>query len=440
MNIYVETLGCARNQVDSDMIMGQLKQNNFDLVSDPELADIIVVNTCGFIEAAINESIDTILYFAKLKDTGACKHLIVAGCLPERFGEQMAPDLPEVDLFLGTGALDRIPAHIKQISVTERCLFPDPNELNFIDYATTRCVDSKAPYAYLKIADGCDKHCTYCIIPKLRGKQKSRPVPDILDEAKMLINHHHIKELVLVAQETSFYGKDRNGSETLADLMKQISGLSDDIWIRLMYGHPESIDEKLIKTIASHKNICPYFDIPIQHASDGVLKKMGRHYTQKDLYHLFDAIRTELPEAALRTTVITGFPGETPKDVNVLLKFMEEIQFDHLGAFTYSDFDDLPSHRLPDHVSSRTAKNRYNKVMALQKEISTIRNQRYLDKELTVLIEETPEPRLMIGRTMCQAPEVDGITYIKSSKLDIKTFAKVKVTDTLEYDLIGELV
>ena len=437
MKIYVETLGCARNQVDSEMIMGQLKQSGFNLVYEPDQAEIILVNTCGFIEEAINESIDTVLYFAKLKDSGSCKYLIVAGCLPERFGQQMVPDLPEVDLFLGTGALAQIPAHIKNIASTGKCLFPDPNGLNFIDYATTRAFDQKTPYAYLKIADGCDKHCTYCIIPKLRGKQKSRPLQDIVEEAEMLIRHN-VKELVLVAQETSFYGKDiKTGS--LTDLMKRISDLSDDIWIRLMYGHPESIDENFIKTIADHKNICPYFDIPIQHASDAVLKKMGRKYTQKDLYRLFDNIRTVLPEATLRTTVITGFPGETPKDFKTLLKFIKDIQFDHLGAFTYSDFEDLPSHHLTGHISPKTAKKRYNEIMAYQKDISTVRHQRYLDKVLTVLIEETPESKLMIGRTIFQAPEVDGITYVKSPKLDIGTFAKVKITDTLEYDLIGEM-
>ena len=439
MKIYLETLGCARNQVDSEMMAGLLKKAGFDRVEEPERAEVILVNTCGFIEDAVNESIDTILYLAGFKETGVCRRLVVAGCLVQRFGEKIRSGLPEVDLFFGTGALDRVVEWIKEEPPVAGCILPDPDTLNFTDFENTRSLDDKVPFAYLKIAEGCDKHCTYCIIPKLRGKQKSRPVEEITAEARMLIDSGK-REIVLVAQETTFYGKDLDNGTDITTLLDSIGRLSENVWIRLMYGHPESIDEKLIRTIASHQNICPYFDIPIQHAADSVLKKMGRHYTRKDLYRIIDSIRSHIPRAVIRTTVITGFPGETANDFKALLSFIEEVQFDHLGAFVYSDFEDLPSHRLKNAVSGRTAKGRHDRIMALQREISTRIHQKYLGQELTVLIEETPEPELMIGRTWFQAPEVDGITYVRSPKLDIGTFAKVRITDTLEYDLFGELV
>ena len=437
MNIYVETLGCARNQVDGEMMVGQLASSGFDVVTDPETADLILVNTCGFIEPAIDESIDTILYFSELKQAGRCRYLMVAGCLPQRFGEDMVPDLPEVDLFVGTGALHQVPDLIRDLSAGPKTCFPDPARLNFTNYDTIRANDPKSPYAYVKIAEGCDKHCTYCIIPKLRGPQKSRPAAEIEKEVRQLVGRG-IKEIVLVAQETSFYGRDLKTGDNIAELAARLSGVSDNIWIRLMYGHPESMDDRLIKTIADHDNICPYFDIPIQHASDPVLKRMGRLYTSKDLVALFDRIRSLLPQAVLRTTVITGFPGETPGDFKKLMQFVNSVRFDHLGVFAYSDFEDLPSHGLGNHVSAKTAQKRADTLMASQRDISSRRLGKYLDRRLTVLIEETPEPDVRIGRTMFQAPEVDGIVYVRSTTLDTGTFAKVKITDTLEYDLIGE--
>jgi ribosomal protein S12 methylthiotransferase len=437
MKIYIETLGCARNQVDGEMMAGQLKIAGFTLADDPGQAEIIIINTCGFIEEAINESIDTILYLAEFKHKGSCRMLVVAGCLTQRFGEKMPFDLPEVDLFLGTGALDQVPELIKKDLTGGFCFLPDPDRLDFRDYAATRHTDRKSPFAYLKIAEGCDKHCTYCIIPTLRGRQKSRPMEEIVEEAKRLIQNHK-KEIVLVAQETTFYGKDLGGSSNIGRLLESLSSLSEGIWIRLLYGHPESMDERLIRTIASHENICPYFDIPIQHASNGILKKMGRNYTREDLCRTVELIRKHIPHAVLRTTVITGFPGETRKDFNALISFIREMRFDHLGAFVYSDFDDLPSHRLKGFVPPRTANQRHHEIMACQKEISTQINRKYQGQEITVLIEDAPEPGLFLGRSIFQAPEVDGITYVRSPELDRGAFVKVRITDTLEYDLMGE--
>jgi ribosomal protein S12 methylthiotransferase len=437
MNIYIETLGCARNQVDGEMMAGQFKKAGFTLVEEPEPAEVIIINTCGFIEEAINESIDTILYLAEFKQTGACRLLVVAGCLTQRFGEKLTPDLPEVDLFIGTGALDQVPVLIQKALPKGTCFLPDPRGIHFKDYGRTRFTDNNSPFAYLKIAEGCDKHCTYCIIPALRGRQKSRPMADIIEEARMLIDNNK-KEIVLVAQETTFYGRDLQDGSNISRLLEGISALSQDIWIRLLYGHPESMDETLIRTLASHNNLCAYFDIPIQHASDPILKKMGRGYQQKDLYRLVDSIRKHVPEAVIRTTVITGFPGETRKDFNALMAFVRDVQFDHLGAFVYSDFEDLPSHHLPGFVKPGTARRRHDELMACQREISTRIHQKYQDRELTVLIEESPEPGLYVGRTIFQAPEVDGITYVRAPDLDRGTFAGVRIIDTLEYDFIGE--
>ncbi|MBW1835413.1 MAG: 30S ribosomal protein S12 methylthiotransferase RimO [Deltaproteobacteria bacterium] len=438
MNLYVESLGCARNLVDSELIIGQLKNNGFTILDEPHNAEIIIINTCSFIENAINESIDTILHLAKYKQTGSCRYMIVAGCLPERFREKIVSALPEVDLFLGTGALDQVTRIVDNGFDIKGCMLPDPDRMSFMGYTTGRAL-SGSPMAYLKIAEGCDKHCTYCIIPKLRGKHKSRPIINIVDEARMLISNG-IKEIVLVAQETTFYGKDLTPPADISGLLERISGLSDNIWIRVLYGHPESLNNKLIKTIATHENICSYFDIPIQHASNSILKRMGRNYVSDDLYRCLDQIRSYIPHAALRTTVIIGFPGESDQDFETLLTFIQKVRFNHLGAFIYSDFEDLASHNLSDPVSATTAKYRYDEIMSCQQGISLEANRAYIGKELKVLVEDAPETGMLTGRTDFQAPEVDGMTYIQSDELSPGSFVNVNIIDALEYDLIGKPV
>lgn len=435
MNVHLLNLGCVRNLVDSELMMGRLADAGCRIVSEASDAEVIIVNTCSFIEAAINESVDTILELAMLKKSGTCRRLIVAGCLPERFGQDIAAALPEVDLFLGTGAFETIADAVRSDS-EPRCLLPAP-ESACLPVAHAPRMRTLPHLAYLKIAEGCNSHCTYCIIPKLRGKQRSRPICDILEEARMLIGSG-VKELILVAQETTNYGRDLSGTADISMLSDRIAELSEEVRIRILYGHPESLDESFIRTVASHRNICSYYDVPIQHASDSILKRMGRHYSQKDLYRIFENIRTWDPEAVLRTTVIVGFPGETDKDTDELMKFIEDVRFDHLGAFIYSDAEDLPSHRLKHHVPKQIAKKRHNRLMKQQRKISLKNNEKYLGRTLTVLTEESPEPGVFIGRTAFQAPEVDGITYIRADKLKIGEFAQVKITDTLEYDLIGE--
>jgi len=438
MKLHLLSLGCAKNLVDSELMLGRLMNAGWTNTRDPGKADIIIINTCSFIESAINESIDTILALAKYKHDGLCRRLIVAGCLPERFREEIVTAIPEVDFFLGTGAFDKIVDAVDGSLNAAGCFLPDPNLTGFQQQEVLR-IRSSSHMAYLKIAEGCNRHCTYCIIPKLRGKQKSRRLEDIVAEARFLISSG-VKELVLVAQDTTSYGMDLCPPVPLSRLLESISEISERIWIRLLYGHPETIEDSVIKTISRHPNICSYLDIPIQHSSDGVLKKMGRNYTSANLRRLFDKIRSSVSDAALRTTAIVGFPGETDKDFEELLSFVKDICFDHLGVFIYSDFKDLGSHKLPDHIPKRVAKDRQDRLMSCQVKISLDNNQKHIGRIYDVLVENTTEENLFNGRTFFQAPDVDGITYIHSEQLEIGSFVGVRVADALEYDLTGEIV
>ncbi len=419
-------------------MLGLLGNSGWNIVEEPEKAHLIIVNTCSFIEPAIDQSIDTILELAKFKKQGICQKLIVAGCLPQRFGKDIAKEMPEVDLFLGTGAFDKIADAAAGVFKSRRCILPDPDLISITCSGQNR-VKTLSYLAYLKIAEGCGRHCTYCIIPKLRGRQKSRPMDDILKEADELINSG-VKELILVAQDSTAYGNDLCEKADLSSLLSELSGLSDKIWIRILYGHPESIDDKIIKTIAEKENICSYFDLPIQHAADSVLKRMGRGHTKKELYELFEKIRAIDPDAVLRTTAIVGFPGETEKEFNELMEFAQTIKFDNLGVFIYSDSEDLPSHRLKNHVPKDVAEQRYDSLMALQREISGKINEKYMDKILNILIEKKAGEGVFTGRAMFQAPEVDGIVYVHGKNIKTGEFARVKITDTLEYDLVGEIL
>ncbi len=438
MKLHLATLGCAKNLIDSEIMLGRLAKAGWTLTDNPAEAEIIIVNTCSFIEPAVNESIDTILELANFKETGACRKLIVTGCLPERFREEIIDALPEADIFLGTGAFDRIVQAIEGSSGLPKCLLPDPNLLRMQPKDIHR-IKNSSHIAYIRIAEGCSRHCTYCIIPKLRGKYRSRNHEDIIAEARSLVLSG-VKELIIVAQDTTSYGKDLNNSVELSELLESISDISEDVWIRFMYGHPESIDESIIKTIAKHNNICTYFDIPIQHASSSVLKRMGRKYRRDDLYRLFEKIREIAPDCALRTTAIVGFPGETDEDFQQLFDFVKDICFDHLGVFTYSDSEDLPSHRLSHHVPKNIAKKRHGRLMSRQADISLKNNLKYIGRVLEVLVEEKSEANLFIGRTYFQAPEVDGITYIHSNRLQPGRFTGIKITDAFEYDLAGKTV
>jgi len=454
MYVYIESLGCARNQVDSENMAARFRAAGWELLEDPAEADVIVVNTCSFIEAAADESIDTILALSEYKRTGNCKRLIVTGCLPQRYGLETARVLPEVDLFLGTGAYDRIYDRIVAVMGGQAspgaCLLPDPDSID--PAVVVRREALGKPAVYLKIAEGCSRHCTYCIIPRLRGRQKSRPMATILSEAHHLIAQG-ARELTLVAQETTAYGMDapaarkaavpgssnKKGTISLANLLGELAALDSSVWIRFLYGHPESFSDALLETVARWPNLVPYFDIPVQHAAGGLLRRMGRRYAADDLISLFGRIRRAVPDAALRTTVLVGFPGESETDFELLKSLVRQVRFDHLGVFAYSDAEDLPSHRLPEHVPARLAQRRRDELMRLQQGISARNLSRFKDKRLAVLVETSAGEGTWVGRTMHQAPEVDGTTVVRSPRLlSPGDFVQVRIVDTMDYDLIGE--
>lgn len=440
--LYLKSLGCARNQVDSEQMLGWLQGAEWQVVHTPEKASVIIVNTCCFIEDAADESIDAILALCVYKEKGSCRRLVVTGCLPERYREEIIDALPEVDIFLGTGAFNRIIDAVEGRLDASGCLLPDPDRISM---ASNTRIRPEYPTAYLKIAEGCDRRCTYCIIPQLRGRQKSRPVEDIINEASYLISEG-VKEITLVSQDTTFYGKDLSDQQGLGSLLDRLACLPEakDAWIRFLYGHPESIESDVIEVVAKHPNLCPYFDIPIQHANSKILKLMGRRYSHRNIKDLFSDIRTRIPQAALRTTVIVGFPGETDSDFRELCDVVEEIGFDHLGVFTYSDSYDLMSHGLSDHVNKKLAQKRRKILMQRQQKLSARNNQKYLGREIKVLVESFQEKNLFLGRGIFQAPEVDGLIYLHDrqniSRCKVGNFYQARIIDALEYDLIGEVV
>lgn len=436
--VHLASLGCAKNQVDSEHMLGRLQRAGWTVTPDPAEAVVIIINTCGFIESAVEESIDTILELAAYKQRGVCRRLIVSGCLPERYRQPIAEALPEVDVFLGTGGFDAIVKAAQGALATGCCYLPPPEHAATPDASSERFVDTSVT-AYLKISEGCNRHCTYCIIPRLRGRQQDRPADAIVAEARSLLAAGK-KELILVSQETTAYA----GDQSLDRLLARLARIDPSVWVRFLYAHPQSISHAVIATVARHENLCSYFDIPIQHTAAAVLKRMGRNYNCRQLQHLFAAIRGQLPRAALRTTLITGFPGESDDDFLQLLDFVREIRFDHLGVFMYSDSQDLASHGLDGHIPREVAQQRYDELMTTQRQISLEINRRYVGSELPVLLEKKLEPGLYQGRGTFQAPDVDGIIYVSTGQDRIGPAigdrVEVRITDALEYDLTGEAV
>lgn len=439
LKIALESLGCSKNLVDAEIMMGILNRKGYKLVGDFEEADIILVNTCGFIESAKQESIDTILELAQLKETGNLKLLIVTGCLAQRYSKELQEEIPEIDAIVGTGSYQQIDEIIANLEKENNII-----SLNDIEFAYNedlpRYVTTPDYMAYLKIGEGCDNHCTYCIIPKLRGKYRSRKMEDIIKEAKELALKG-VKELVVIAQDTTKYGLDLYGEVKLPELLEELAHIEGLKWIRIMYSYPESITEELVKVIKKYDNICNYFDMPIQHASNKILKLMNRQTTKEDIKSKVEMIRSYIPDATLRTTIIVGFPGETDEDFNELVEFAKEMKFDRLGAFAYSREEDTPADKLPNHLDEEIKIKRRDKLMLVQQEISQNLNAQKIDNEYEVLIEEQIEDKVYIGRTQGDAEEIDSIVYVKSKKqLEVGSFVKVKINNALEYDLMGDVV
>lgn len=439
LKIALESLGCSKNLVDAEIMMGILNKKGYKLIGNFEEADIIIVNTCGFIESAKQESIETILEFAALKETGNLKLLVVTGCLAQRYSDELKTEIPEIDAIVGTGSYQNIDEIMGNLQKENKVVSLNDIEVVYNE-ELPRYVSTPTYMAYLKIGEGCDNHCTYCIIPKLRGKYKSRKMEDIIKEAKNLASRG-VKELVVIAQDTTKYGCDLYGEERLPELLKELSNIEGLKWIRIMYSYPESITEELVQVIKEHDNICNYFDMPIQHASNRILKLMNRNTTKEDILSKIEMIRKNIPEATLRTTIITGFPGETEDDFKELIEFAKTVEFDRLGAFAYSREENTAADKLPDHIEDSVKVQRRDALMMVQQEISQKLNNKKIGNIYEVLIEEQIEDSVYIGRTKGDAEEIDSIVYVKSlDELKVGDFVEVKINSALEYDLMGDVV
>ena len=434
MNVGFISLGCSKNLVDTEMTIGLFKKNNYTIVNEPQKADIIVINTCGFIESAKEEAINTILEMAEYKKN-RCKYLIVMGCLVQRYKEDLEKAIPEVDLFIKYSDYNKLWEQIENV------IGPDntkPYEtLEFMD----RIITTGNNYAYLRIAEGCSNFCTFCAIPSIRGKYISRAIEDVLEEAKKLVSQGYT-ELIIIAQDTTKYGIDIYGKPQLSQLLSELCKIDGIKWIRFLYAYPETITDELIKTVKNNDKICSYFDIPIQHISNSVLKRMNRKSTKESIYNLITKLRNEIPDVVLRTTVMVGFPGETKEDFEELYKFINWAKFDRLGAFSYSKEDNTPAAKLSNQIHPMTKKSRLNKIMKLQQEISSENGKNKIGKEYEVLIEsKTFDGKYYVARSYMDVPEIDGFVYIKNVCEDLKNkFVKCKIIDANGYDLIGEIL
>ena len=451
MNVGFIHLGCSKNLIDTEAIIGEFKKHNFKIVNEAENADILLINTCGFIEPAKEEAINTILEMAEYKNK-RCKYLIVMGCLVQRHYDELIKALPEVNLFIKIENYDTLWEQIEDLikrnivkkmkktnkKITQIPTMPMLTQEQFLERVLTTPQD----YAYLKIGEGCSNKCTYCAIPYIRGPFVSRKKEDIIEEAKEL-SKKGIRELIIIAQDTTKYGIDIYGESKLAELLDEISKIREIKWIRFLYSYPEGITEELIDVVAKNKKIANYFDIPIQHSSNRILKKMNRRTNKEQIRGIISNIRKKIPAVVIRTSLIVGFPGETKEDFEDLSNFIEEIKFDKLGTFMYSKEDGTPAAKLPEQIHGNTKKSRYNKIMEKQQKIASQKMKEKIGKEYEVLIENISfDGKYLIGRTMQDVPDIDGLVYINCKEENpqkyLHKFIKCKITDSKEYDLIGE--
>lgn len=436
MNVGFVSLGCSKNLLDTEMTIGLFKKNKYNIVNDPADADIIVINTCGFIEPAKEEAINTILEMAEYKK-GKCKYLIAMGCLVERYKDELEKAIPEVDLFIKYSEYENIWEQIESIIGK---LENEPDEQVTLDFMD-RVVTTGSDFAYLRIGEGCSNNCTYCAIPYIRGKYISRKIEDVLEEAKMLAKSG-IKELIVIAQDTTKYGIDLYGEPKLAELLNELCKIDGIKWIRFLYAYPETITDELINVVRKNEKICNYFDIPIQHISDKVLKRMNRKSDGESIRKIITKIRKEIPDVIIRTTVMVGFPGETNEDFEELYNFIKEAKFDRLGAFSYSKEEGTPAARIKSQVHPMTKKSRYNKIMELQQNVYKEISQKYIGKELEVLLEQRSfDGKYYIARSYMDVPDIDGVIFVNCQEENLEgEFIKVKVIKTQDYDLIAEAV
>ena len=451
MKVGFVSLGCSKNLIDTEIVIGHFKKHNYEIVNNPEKADIIIINTCGFIESAKEEAINTILEMAEYKKK-KCKYLIVIGCLVQRYYKELKKALPEVDLFIKIDEYDYLWEKIEKLikeniveesktntsnKITEIRPLPMPRCEEFLD----RVITTGENFAYLKIGEGCSNRCTYCAIPYIRGPFVSRKMEDIIEEAKMLVKKW-IREIIVIAQDTTKYGIDIYGEPKLPELLQKISEIPEVKWIRFLYSYPEGVSDKLIEVVKNNEKICKYFDIPIQHISNRMLKMMNRKTSKEEIEELLAKIRKEIPNVVLRTSLMVGFPGETEQDFKELYEFVQNAKFDKLGTFMYSKEDGTPASRMQNQINGNTKRSRYNKIMKIQQKISNENLQNKIEQEVEVLIEnKTFDGKYFVGRTKQDVPDIDGLIYIKNNDKELMNqFVTAKIVDVKEYDLIGKLI
>ena len=439
--VSMVSLGCPKNLVDAEVMLGVLARQGFEITTDEHQADVIIVNTCAFIKEAREESVDTILDLADRKHDGTCHTLIVAGCMPQRYQEELAAELPEVDIFIGTGDYPRVAEILAEHRGQEGQIkyVGDPNYI--FDEELPRLNSSPGWYAYLKIGEGCSNCCTYCVIPSIRGGYRSRPSEALIAEAERLVKGG-VREIILVSQDITRYGSDLADGSSLAELIRSLAKIDELKWIRLLYAYPDGIDDALIELLKNEPKVCKYLDMPIQHISDAVLARMNRRSTSEQIRTLVDRLRTEIPDIALRTSLIVGFPGETVDDFMALTRFVEHAKFDRLGVFCYSREDGTPAAEMPDQVSERVKRERHRKLMKIQARLSFRRNRAQVGQVEQVIVEGYSEETelLLKGRTSRQAPDIDGQVYITSGTADVGAIVPCRITDSSDYDLIAEMV
>lgn len=443
MKVGMVSLGCPKNQVDAEVMVGLLKAAGHDITANAEEADAIIVNTCAFIKESAEESIDTILEMAELKDTARLKHLIITGCLAQRYKAGLLKELPEVDAYLGTGEFDHAPDVLDALArkALPRAAHRVPVPKYIYSHETPRVMFTPRHWCYLKVAEGCDNRCTYCVIPSVRGGMRSRPAVSVREEALALVAKG-VREICVIAQDTTAYGGDLKGSHNLASLLRQLEGVAGLSWIRVLYTHPAHLTDEVMEFIAGSEKVVNYLDIPIQHIDDDILRRMGRKVTSAGVRKLLDKVRAKIPGVAIRTSLLVGFPGETREKFLSLLRFVKEAEFDHLGVFPYSEEEGTPSAGMTRKVSEELSLERRDQLMKAQNKISLKKNKARVGRRYTVLVDgPSRESDLLItGRAYFQAPEIDGVIYITDGEPKAGQFVEVEITEAHPYDLVGRAV
>lgn len=436
-NVHIVTLGCSKNDVDSSMMYSLLDKNKYQMVNEPSQADILIVNTCGFIDAAKEESIDTILESVEYKNEGRCKKVLLSGCLAQRYPEELIKEIPEIDGIIGTGNIDYINELLDRSLAGDLFIKTDNLNSAYIEGVRKEVVKTTE---YVKISEGCNNNCSYCIIPSLRGKNRSRKIEDIYSEVEYLVSKG-AREIILIAQNTTDYGIDLYSKYSLAKLIKEISKIEDLKWIRVLYLYPDHFTEELIEEFKNNDKLVNYVDMPLQHISDDVLKRMNRKTSKDHIIKTLKNLRKSVPDIVIRTTFIVGFPGESDDDFNQLVDFIEDIKFDKLGVFEYSKEEDTRAASLDEQIPDSIKEERKNEIMAIQSEISAEILTKKIGKKLEVIIEEEVDEENYVGRTYMDSPEIDGVTYVHSAKnLEMGSFVQIDVVDSLDYDLVGEII